>query len=290
MSARFDVRLPASRFQTPIPVSAGIGLRSHHFRQILEEIPPVAWMETHPENYFGEGGVPLQFLEQIRSRYPLSFHGVGLSLGSSDPIDLAHLQKLKGLIDRFEPALISEHLSWSSVSGRFLNELLPIPYTPESLELVCSKIDQVQEFLKRPLLIENITSYLTWRISNLPEGAFMAEVARRTGCGILLDVNNVYVNAVNHHFDPLEYLKTIPAQAVSEIHLAGFDHFGRWLIDTHGQKPHQDVWELYRWVVDHVGPRPTLIEWDTNIPPLHVLVEESQRAQNILGGCHVRSS
>jgi len=280
----------SARFQTPIPVSAGIGLRSHHFKQILEENPPVSWMETHPENYFGKGGVPLQFLEQIRSRYPLSFHGVGLSLGSSDPIDPTHLQKLKALVERFEPALVSEHLSWSSVSGRFLNELLPLPYTPESLELVCSKIDQVQESLKRPLLIENITRYLTWRISNLPEGEFMAEVARRTGCRILLDVNNIYVNAVNHHFDPLEYLKTVPAEAVSEIHLAGFDRFGKWLIDTHGQKPHEEVWKLYGWVVDHFGPRPTLIEWDTNIPPLHVLVGESQRAQKILGGCHVKAS
>ncbi len=280
----------STQHPAPIPAQAGIGLRAHHFREILDAPPPVAWMETHPENYFGEGGAPLRILERIRTRYPLSFHGVGLSLGSADPIDRAHLHKLKGLIDRFEPAFVSEHLSWSAVGGRFVNELLPLPYTPESLDHICSRIGEVQEVLQRPLLIENITSYLTWRISNWPEGEFMAEAARRTGCGILLDVNNIYVNAVNHHFDPLEYLKTIPAEAVWEIHLAGFDHFGRWLIDTHGQKPHEEVWKLYRWVVDHFGPRPTLIEWDTNIPPLHVLVEQSQRAQKVLGGYHVKTS
>jgi len=274
----------------PIPAQAGIGLRSHHFGEILEEAPPVAWMETHPENYFGDGGAPLRILERIRTRYPLSFHGVGLSLGSTDPIDRAHLHKLKVLIDRFEPAFVSEHLSWSSVGGRFMNELLPLPYTPESLDHVCSRIEEAQDALKRPLLIENITRYLTWRDSTVPEGEFMAEAARRTGCGILLDLNNVYVNAMNFHQDPLDFLLAIPANAVCEIHLAGFDRFGRWLIDTHGQVVHPAVWDLYRWAIEHFGPRPTLIEWDTNLPPLPVLVEQAKQADIILGGCHVAAS
>lgn len=274
----------------PIPPQAGIGLRSHHFREILEGPPPVAWMETHPENYFGDGGAPLRILERIRTRYPLSFHGVGLSLGSTDPIDRAHLHKLKALVDRFEPAFVSEHLSWSSVGGRFFNDLLPLPYTPESLDHICSRIQEVQDVLKRPLLIENITRYLTWRDSTVPEGEFIAEAARRTGCGILLDLNNVYVNAVNFHLDPLNVLAAIPAHAVWEIHLAGFDRFGRRLIDTHGQAVHPEVWKLYEWVIDRIGPRPTLIEWDTNMPPLPILVEQAEQADTILGRCHVRAS
>lgn len=270
----------------PIPAQAGIGLRSHHFREILDAPPPVAWMETHPENYFGEGGAPLRILERIRGRYPLSFHGVGLSLGSTDPIDHAHLHKLKGLIDRFEPAFVSEHLSWSSVGGRFFNDLLPLPYTTESLDHLCARIDEVQTILKRPLLIENITRYLTWQDSPIPEGSFMAEAVKRTGCGILLDLNNVYVNSVNFHLDPFEFLDVIPPEAVQEIHLAGFDRFGRMLIDTHGQPVYPEVWGLYKWVLHHFGPRPTLIEWDTNMPPLAVLVEQATQADAILRGCH----
>ena len=278
------------QYPAPIPAQAGIGLRSYHFREILDAPPPVAWMETHPENYFGDGGAPLRVLERIRSRYPLSFHGVGLSLGSTDPIDHAHLHKLKVLIDRFEPAFVSEHLSWCSVGGRFFNDLLPLPYTSESLDHVCARIDEVQTVLKQPLLIENITRYLTWQDSTVPEGEFMAEVVRTTGCGILLDINNVYVNAVNFRLDPLEFLRAIPAQAVWEIHLAGFDRFGRWLIDTHGQVVHPDVWKLYQWAIDHFGPRPTLIEWDTNLPPLPVLVEQATQADAMLRGCHAAAS
>lgn len=274
----------------PVPARAGIGLRSHHFREILDVPPPVAWMETHPENYFGDSGAPLRALERIRARYPLSFHGVGLSLGSTDPIDRAHLGKLRVLIDRFEPAFVSEHLSWCSVGGRFFNDLLPLPYTAESLNHVSARIDEVQTVLRRPLLIENITRYLTWKDSTIHEGEFMAEVVRTTDCGILLDLSNVYVNAVNFRLDPLEFLRTIPAQAVWEIHLAGFDRFGRWLIDTHGQVVHPDVWTLYQWAIDHFGPRPTLIEWDTNLPPLPVLVEQATQADAILGGCYAAAS
>ncbi len=274
----------------PLPAQAGIGLRSHHFREILEAPPPVAWMETHPENYFGDGGASFRILERIRTQYPLSFHGVGLSLGSTDPIDRTHLHKLKSLVDRFEPAFVSEHLSWSSIGSRFFNDLLPLSYTTESLDHISSRIDEIQGVLKRPLLIENITRYLTWKDSPIPEGEFMAEAAQRTGCGILLDINNVYVNAVNFHMDPLNVLRTIPAQVVWEIHLAGFDRFGRWLVDTHGQPVYSEVWSLYQWAIDHFGPRPTLIEWDTNMPPLAVLVDQAIQADVILGGCHSAAS
>lgn len=271
---------------TPIPARAGIGLRSSHLREIVEAPPPVAWMEAHPENYFGEGGAPLRILERIRASYPLSFHGVGLSLGSIDPLNPTHLAKLKGVIDRFEPSFVSEHLSWSSVDGRFFNDLLPLPYTEESLSHICVRIDEVQTVLKRPLLIENITRYLTWRASNISEGDFIAEVVRRTGCGILLDLNNLYVNAVNFHLDPVTFLDTIPPDAVQEIHLAGFDHVGRWLVDTHGQAVYPEVWSLYQWTLYHLGPRPTLIEWDTNLPPLAELVEQASQADAMLGVCH----
>lgn len=271
---------------TPIPAHAGIGLRSQHYREILEEPPPVAWMEAHPENYFGEGGAPLRILERVRSQYPLSFHGVGLSLGATDPIDSTHLRKLKALLDRFQPTFVSEHLSWSSVDGRFFNDLLPLPYTEESLNHVCARIDEVQTELQRSILIENVTRYLTWRDSTIPEGEFMAEVVRRTGCGILLDLNNLYVNAVNFHLDPVKFMDAIPPGAVQEIHLAGFDHVGRWLVDTHGQAVYPEVWSLYEWALHHFGPRPTLIEWDINLPPLAVLLEQASQADAMLGACY----
>ncbi|HBR51556.1 MAG TPA: hypothetical protein DEA71_15900 [Nitrospira sp.] len=271
---------------TPIPAHAGIGLRSQHYREILEEPPPVAWMEAHPENYFGEGGAPLRILERVRSQYPLSFHGVGLSLGATDPIDSTHLRKLKALLDRFQPTFVSEHLSWSSVDGRFFNDLLPLPYTEESLNHVCARIDEVQTELQRSILIENVTRYLTWRDSTIPEGEFMAEVVRRTGCGILLDLNNLYVNAVNFHLDPVKFMDAIQPDAVQEIHLAGFDHVGRWLVDTHGQAVYPEVWSLYEWALHHFGPRPTLIEWDTNLPPLAVLLEQASQANAMLGACY----
>lgn len=270
----------------PIPARAGIGLRSYHFREIVEAPPPVAWMETHPENYFGEGGMALRTLERIRIGYPLSFHGVGLSLGSTDPIDSTHLCKLKALFDRFQPTFVSEHLSWSSVDGRFLNDLLPLPYTEESLNHVCARIDEVQTELQRFILIENVTRYLTWRDSIIPEGEFMAEVVRRTGCGILLDLNNLYVNAVNFHLDPVKFIDAIPPDAVQEIHLAGFDRVGRWLVDTHGQAVYPEVWSLYEWALHHFGARPTLIEWDTNLPPLAELVGQATRANAMLGACY----
>ncbi|BBP05390.1 UPF0276 protein [Sulfuriferula plumbiphila] len=270
------------RVASPIPANAGIGLRAKHYRDILSAPPAIGWLEAHSENYFAEGGQPLYYLERIRSNYPLSLHGVGLSLGSTDPLNREHLRKLKSLVARFEPGLVSEHLSWGSVSERYLNDLLPLPYTEEALAHVASRIMQVQDFLGRQILVENVSSYLQFKQSTIPEWAFLAEIAVRSGCGILLDVNNIYVSAVNHQFDPLAYLHAIPAEAVQEIHLAGFDSNGECLIDTHGKAVCDDVWALYRHALAHVGNVPTLIEWDTDIPALSVLLEEARKAETLL--------
>lgn len=270
------------RVASSIPANAGIGLRAKHYQDILSAPPAIGWFEAHSENYFAEGGQPLYYLERIRSRYPLSLHGVGLSLGSTDTLNREHLRKLKSLIARFEPGLVSEHLSWGSVSERYFNDLLPLPYTEEALTHVANRIMQVQDFLGRQILVENVSSYLQFKQSTIPEWAFLAEISARSGCGILLDVNNIYVSAVNHQFDPLAYLHAIPAEAVQEIHLAGFDSDGECLIDTHGKAVCDDVWTLYRHALTHVGNVPTLIEWDTDIPALSVLLEEARKADALL--------
>jgi len=269
-----------------IPARAGIGLRAQHYRDVLEQRPAIGWFEVHSENYFGDGGAPLYYLEQIRARYPLSLHGVGLSLGSADDPNRTHLQKLRALIGRFEPALVSEHLCWSSISGRYLNDLLPLPYTEEALRHVCARIGEAQDVLGRQLLIENVSSYLEFAHSTIPEWEFLAAVASRSGCGILLDVNNVYVSAMNHGFDAVRYLRALPAAAIREMHLAGFSvnryEDGEILIDTHGAPVAEPVWALYRQALRQFGPVPTLIEWDTDIPPLAVLQDEMRRADAIL--------
>lgn len=273
-------------FPRPIPASAGIGLRSQHYRDILDILPRIGWLEAHSENYFGEGGAPLYFLEQLRPHYPLSLHGVGLSIGSSDDLNYDHLSKLKALITRFEPDLVSEHLSWGSINGRYLNDLLPLPYTDEALEHVLERVGKIQDYLGRQILIENVSSYLQFKASTISEWEFLSELARYSGCGILLDVNNIHVNAVNHHFDPAEYLRAIPVRAVREIHLAGYDCRDNILIDTHGKPVYPEVWSLYWQAVRRFGRVPTLIEWDTDIPPLPVLLAEAAKANAILEECH----
>jgi uncharacterized protein (UPF0276 family) len=282
------VALPISTASrpNPIPVQAGIGLRAPHYRELLERRSPIGWLEVHSENYFGQGGAPLHYLEQLCASYPLSLHGVGLSLGSTDPLNMAHLNSLKALIARFEPGFISEHLSWSSVGGHYLNDLLPLPYTFEALSHISQRIAQVQEYLGRQILVENISSYLQYTESSIPEWQFLTEVTQRTGCGILLDVNNIYVSATNHGFDARAYLRAMPADVIQEIHLAGFtvNRFddGEMLIDTHSRRVSHDVWTLYREAVDLYGPIPTLIEWDTDIPPLSVLLDEAGEAARIM--------
>ncbi len=269
----------------PIPACAGIGLRAPHYRKLLAERPPLGWLEVHSENYFGDGP-PLHYLEQLRAHYPVSLHGVGLSLGSTDPLDRRHLRNLKTLIARVQPGLVSEHLSWSSAGGTYLNDLLPLPYTEEALALFVARVGEAQDFLGRELLIENPSSYLQYRHSTIPEAEFLAEIARASGCGLLLDVNNVYVSATNHGFDAKQYLRTIPAAAVKEIHLAGFSvnryADGEILIDTHSARVAPPVWALYRAAVQRLGRTPTLIEWDTDIPALAVLLDEMRQADAVL--------
>jgi len=268
-----------------MPAQVGIGLRAQHHLDVLNGAPGVAWFEAHTENYFADGGAHVHALSAIRERYALSLHGVGLSLGSSDPIDREHLRRVRRAIQRFEPALVSEHLSWSSVEGRFANDLLPLPYTDEALRTVSEHIAQVQDFLGRRILIENVSSYLQFSCSNLPEWEFVAGVAAESGCGILLDLNNIYVAACNHGFDPLHYLRRMDPARVQELHLAGHSRQsigGRdLLIDTHGSPVCAAVWDLYRHALDLYGPRPALIEWDTDIPAIEVLLSEADKARAI---------
>jgi uncharacterized protein (UPF0276 family) len=276
----------AGRPHGPIPPRGGIGLRAEHYRELVERRPPLAFVEVHSENYFGAGGAPLYFLEQARAHYPLSLHGVGLSLGSSDPLNPEHLRKLKTLIQRFEPALVSDHLSWSSVGGEFFNDLLPLPYTEESLAHFSARVAQAQDFLGRELLIENPSSYLQYTESAIPEWEFFGEIARASGCGLLLDVNNIYVSSQNHGFDAYRYLQALPAAAIKEIHLAGYTvnryPEGEMLIDSHNALVSEPVWELYAQAIRQFGPRPTLIEWDSDLPPLDTLLGQAAQADTIL--------
>ncbi len=263
----------------------GIGFRAPHVAEIIATPPPVGWLEVHVENYLGGGPAP-RALDAIRRAHPVSLHGVGLSLGSAEGLDRRHLERLVGLVRRIEPALVSEHLSWSISGGAYLNHLLPLPYTEESLALLCRHVGQAQEALGRRLLIENPSSYLRFRHSPIPEPEFLGELVQRTGCGLLCDVNNVFVTCRNLGQDPTAYLAALPSDAIGEIHLAGHssnDVDGRIvLIDDHGSRVAPEVWDLYGQAVARFGPRPTLIEWDTDIPELPVLLDEAARAERIL--------
>jgi uncharacterized protein (UPF0276 family) len=279
-----------SSVASPIPVSAGIGLRFAHHRQVLETTPAVAWFEVHSENFFG-GGTVRQTLLNVRRHYPLSLHGVGLSLGSAEGLDAKHLQRLAELVRIVEPALISEHLSWSVVGGDYLADLLPLPMTEEALQVVCRHVQQMQEGLRRQILIENPSTYLQFPHSSIPEWEFIAEVARRSGCGLLCDVNNIYVSARNHDWDADLYLKSLPADAVGELHLAGHAvrrlDSGRTIrIDDHGSRVAPEVWSLYEQALRMFGPKPTLIEWDTDVPAFEVLLEEAGQANERLRTAH----
>jgi uncharacterized protein (UPF0276 family) len=273
-----------------LPLLAGIGLRAQHHQAVLDHRPHVGWFEAHSENYFAAGGAQTWFLERIREHYPLSFHGVGLSLGSVDPLSVSHLANLKRIVARFEPALVSEHLAWGSLDGRCFNDLLPMPYTEEALRHLVARVAHVQEYLGRRILIENVSSYLEFRCSAMPEWEFLAALAERSGCGILLDVNNIYVAARNHAFDPDTYLSRMPPAAVAEIHLAGHSrnqYQGREiLIDTHGAPVCDAVWELYARALARFPTATVLIEWDTDIPALDVLVAEAHRADRVRSTRH----
>lgn len=267
-----------------IPAAAGIGLRHPHVAALIDEpLATLPWVEVHTENYMADGGPRLCQLELIRERYALSFHGVGLSLGSAERPDPEHLARIRRLERRFAPALLSEHIAWSVEHGHYLNDLFPIPYTEEALRLIARNIQIAQDFLGRSLMIENPSSYLRFIDSTMPECAFVAELARRAGCGILLDINNIHVSAFNHGFDVDEYLRTIPGELVGEFHLAGHAveqlEGETILIDDHASLVADEVWQLYDRALRAYGPRPTLIEWDNAIPPLDVLLGEAQKAQ-----------
>ena len=270
----------------PIPVHAGIGLRHRHVADFMEGTPAVAWLEVHSENYLAEGGPRLAQIARVRADYPLSCHGVGLSLGSAEGLDPEHLGRLKALYDRLQPGLISDHLSWSVAAGIYASDLLPLPMTEEALAVVAANVERAQDVLGRRLSVENPSTYLTFAHSTIPEAEFLEALVARTGCAILLDVNNLYVCHHNHGIDTDAYLARLPDRAVVEIHLAGHTRVTvddqEVLIDDHGSRVIEPVWALYERALSRIGPRPTLIEWDTALPTLEVLLDEAARAEGYL--------
>jgi uncharacterized protein (UPF0276 family) len=271
----------------PIPARAGVGLKPQHYRDIAHGEPAVSWFEVHPENYMGDGGAPHHWLGRIRRDYPISMHGVGLSIGAARPLDTHHLKRLTALVERYQPGRFSEHLAWSTHDCGYLNDLLPLPYTAETLDLVSDHVDQIQTALHRTILIENPSTYVQFTSSEMSEVEFLRALANRTGCGLLLDVNNVHVSAVNHGFDAADYLESFPLERVGEIHLAGCfetaDADGACLlIDAHDSPVRDAVWSLYRQAIVKAGPLPTLIEWDNDVPAWPSLVAEARKADIIL--------
>ncbi|MEO0484660.1 MAG: DUF692 domain-containing protein [Pseudomonadota bacterium] len=270
-----------------LPLSPGVGYKAQHYTDILEAPGPVGWLEVHAENYMGDGGRPLAQLGFLAERFPISVHGVGLSIGGEAPLDRAHLNRLRALCDRINPASFSEHLAWSTHDSHFLNDLLPLPYTEATLARVADHIAELQDHIGRQMLLENPSSYLWFDESTMPETDFLARVADRTGCGLLLDVNNVFVSATNLKMDPRAYIDAFPVDKVGEIHLGGHDededdHGAPLLIDSHGREVVDPVWALYDYTLARSGARPTLIEWDTDVPEWPVLRAEADRAAHAL--------
>jgi uncharacterized protein len=259
----------------------GVGLRRQHYTHILEQRPAMDWFEVISENFMVAGGRALEVLAAVRDRHPLVLHGVSLSIGSTDPLDRKYLANLRALARRFEPAWISDHLCWTGVAGHNLHDLLPLPYTAEVVRHVSQRIREVQEFLERPILLENVSSYLTFRDSTLSEWEFLRAVTEEADCGILLDINNIFVNAFNHRFSAEEYLDAIPVERVVQFHLAGHSDHGTHLLDTHDHPVREEVWALYQRAVRRFGAVSTLIEWDDNIPEFGVLAETAERARRI---------
>jgi uncharacterized protein (UPF0276 family) len=259
----------------------GLGLRTPHYEAVLNEPHAIDWLEVITENYLVPGGKPLDYLERIRSRFPLVMHGVSLSIGGTDPVDFEYLAQVRALATRIEPHWISDHLCWTGIEGRNLHDLLPLPYTEEALAAVVERVGQVQDALGRQILLENVSSYLTYRASDMSEWEFLREVAQRADCAILLDINNIYVSSVNHGFDPLTYLQSMPADRVRQFHLAGHSDLEGHLIDTHDHPIVEPVWNLYCAAVAQFGAVPTMIERDDNIPPLGELVAELQTAREL---------
>ncbi len=272
---------------TALPARGGLGLKPEHFRTILETLPDLGFFEIHAENYMVDGGPFHHYLTQIRSHYPLSIHGVGLSIGGEGPLDEEHLDRLASLLRRYEPQSFSEHLAWSSHGDIFLNDLLPAPYHAATLQRVCDHIDRIQERLQRRMLLENPATYVEFASSTMAETEFIGDVVRRTGCGLLLDINNVYVSCTNHGRDPQTFIEALPLAATAQIHLAGFaqdiDATGApLLIDSHGSPIARAVWDLYRFTLLRTGQQPTLIERDNDIPAFPVLLAEAQQADSLM--------
>ena len=271
-----------TRFTNKPIAGAGIGLRSRHYQEILDTKPAIPWLEVLSENYFGAGGLPIYHLERVREHYPVTLHGVGMSLGSADPLNFDYLDRLKKLAEKIEPVYISDHLAWISIDGRHVHDLLPLPYTEEALIHFADRVGQVQDYLGRRLLIENPSSYMGFKDVDMTEWEFLQELVKRADCDLLFDVNNVYVSGKNHGFDPIEYLEATPADGFNELHLAGYEEQDNYLFDTHGYRVHPPVWKLYEDTIKHLGPVPTLIEWDNDIPEFAVLVDEANKAQKVL--------
>lgn len=260
----------------------GVGLRSCHYHYLLQHRPPIPWLEAVSDNYMVDGGPALHYLDALREHYPMVLHGVGLSLGSADPLNPEYLSKLKRLVDRVKPAWVSDHLCWTSLNGHYFHDLLPLPYTHEVIQHVADRIRRVQEYLALPLLIENVSSYFEYKNNAMPEWECINAIAEKADCFILLDINNIYVSATNHRFDPSIYVKNITRERVKQFHLAGFSDKRRFLFDNHGDIVHQPVWDLYRVALKRFGPVPTLIEWDDNIPKFPVLQAEAEKAQTMM--------
>jgi len=261
----------------------GLGLRTDHYQAVLDERPDVDWFEVLTENYMVDGGKPLYYLDRIRADYPMVMHGVSMSIGSTAPLDENYLRQLKSLIERIEPVWVSDHLCWTGIDSRNLHDLLPLPYTEEAIGHVAARVRRVQDYLGRRILLENVSSYVTYGASQISEWEFLSEIAARADCEVLLDVNNIYVSSHNHHFDPIEYLDGIPVERVRQFHLAGHSYNGNLIIDTHDHPIVDPVWALYRRAVERFGAVATMIERDDHIPPLGELLAELDIARRVAG-------
>jgi len=275
------------RFNNP---GFGLGLRTVHYDEILASRPRLDWFEALSENYMVRGGKPLYYLDRVRADYPVVLHGVSLSIGGTDPLDTEYLKALKSLADRVQPAWVSDHLCWTGFARKNTHDLLPLPYTVEAVGHVAARIDQVQEFLQRPILIENVSSYVSFEQSDMTEWEFLCEISRRTDCLLLLDVNNIYVSSFNHGFDPRAFIDALPSERIQQIHLAGHSNCGTHIIDTHDAPVIEDVWKLYRYAIETHGPVATMIERDDHIPDLATMVAELDQARQIAASAQLRAS
>ena len=270
------------QFSSNIIKGVGVGLRADHYQDIFNTKPEIPWFELLSDNYMADGGLPIIRAEKIRESYPITLHGVGMSLASADPLDMDYLKRLKTLIQRLEPVYVSDHLAWISVNQHHTHDLLPFPYTDFTLKHVADRINQVQDFLGRALLVENPSTYLDFHATEMSEWDFISGLSKQSDCDLLLDLNNIYVSATNHGFNPYEYLDAIPKDRVKEIHLAGYEEMDNYLFDTHGHPIHPPVWDLYRAALHRFGPVPTLIEWDTDIPDFPTLQSEAKKAEKLM--------